>query len=232
MSLVVDSVYLGLVALGVYLVLHGIRSILRVMPFGRSRLELVERFWPTLLAFAAFGFLAYALRYALRETPEWSPVIILALFLSLVSLTWSMARDIVSGALLKASRVCQVGNVVRIGDVEGRIERLGLHAITLVTAEGEEAVVPFGEASRSAIVRSPVKGRVSPHVFRVQRPSGLAITEARRRIQTAALLQHWASVVRDPEVQLLGEDCLEVTVFTLDSDYAHRIESAIRERLG
>jgi len=50
----------------------------------------------------------------------------------------------------------------------------------------------------------------------------------KQTIRERSLKNHWASVVRDPEVLSLGDNQFEVTVYALGGDYAADIEATIR----
>jgi hypothetical protein len=70
------------------------------------------------------------------------------------------------------------------------------------------------------------------HVFRMKVRADSSIGDVRRVARESALLCHWASVVRDPELVAVGPSEFEITVFALDRDHAPEVEAAVRRALG
>lgn len=141
-------------------------------------------------------------------------------------------RDLLAGVALKAGRVCQVGDRVRIEGIEGRVARMGYRVLVLETTRGDEVVLPYGRVAREAVVRTRTADGVASHEFTLQLPPQLSTAEARERIRRAALLCHWAAVAREPEVAQTGDAELAVTVFSLDPEHATEIERAVRATLA
>ncbi|MEM7447364.1 MAG: mechanosensitive ion channel domain-containing protein [Myxococcota bacterium] len=231
MSVIFDLLYFTLIALAAFGTLRAMRWLLSVLPWMRPWVGSVERLWPGVTAAVTLGLIAHALRSAFSDSPERFPVMGVALIAALLLLIWNPARDMATGVLLKGLGAFPLGTLVRMDGLEGRVAHLGLRAITLTTVDGEEAVVPFSKVASASVVRSLSKSHTSPHMFRVHLPAGMTVAHARRQIRKVALLQHWSSVARDPEVKLIDRDWLEVTAFTLDADHVPRIEQAIRRGL-
>jgi len=224
---------LALVVLAALLlaVLRGVGWLLRVLPLSRSRADLVERAWPVLAMVGVLAFVLFAAHVLLGPAPGVGPfagVVVLGL---LVALSWWALRDTVSGVFLRAGRACRRGDFVRIGDVEGRVERMGWRAMVVVTHSGNEAILPYSRAARESIVRTPEQAQASPHVFAIPVPTDRQVGAVKQTVRRAALLSHWSSVVREPELALRGEDTLEVTVFALDAERGYEIEAAVRRAL-
>jgi small-conductance mechanosensitive channel len=226
---VVEVLTLVLVGLVLWAVLRGIGWTLRVLPVSQARADLTERVWPAVVAFGVVVYALFAARLLLGDAPGVAPLagaVVLGMF---VALSWFVLRDTVSGVFLRAGRACRVGDFVHIGDVEGRVERMGWRAMVVVTSSGKEAIIPYSRAVQSSIVRTPERAQASPHPFTVKVDGDLSdIKEAVRR---AALLCHWSSVVREPEVSLEGEDSLAVIVYALDAERGYEIEAAVRDAL-
>ncbi|MEM9194475.1 MAG: mechanosensitive ion channel family protein [Myxococcota bacterium] len=208
---------------------------LDLLPLRRQERELVDRGWPTLSLLVSAIFVAAAIYSLLADrTPTESIGILIGLVIA-VGIGWSTIRDVVVGAVLRADRVCALGDVVRIGEgdfeIEGRIERLGYRSLVLVTSGGEEAVVPYSRIGRSSVVRRPTDDSPTPHVFQLVL-GGRPIGAARDLIRRSALLSHWGSVVREPVVKLVDEDTVEVTAFVVDPDRGYDVEAEVRRSLA
>ncbi len=223
----VDVLTLVLLAGVLFVVLRFVGWALRVLPASRARAELTERLWPAVAAIVVVVYLLVAANVLMGRAPGLSPfagVTVLALF---VALSWWILRDTVSGVFLRAGRTFREGDFVRIGDVEGHVERLGWRAMVVVTQDGNEAIIPYTVAARASVVRTPEQAQASPHVFRIPLTDGRNVGTVKQIVRRAALLSHWSSIVRHPELRLDGEDTLEVTIFVLDAERGYEVEAAI-----
>jgi moderate conductance mechanosensitive channel len=67
----------------------------------------------------------------------------------------SLVRDIISGLFILFENQFGVGDVIRIGDVAGRVERMTLRIVVLRDVHGTVHIVPNGEIKRvSNLTRS------------------------------------------------------------------------------
>ncbi len=205
---------------------------IRVLPVSRAQAELTERLWPAVAAVVVVVYLLVAANVLLGRAPHLAPfagVAVLALF---VALSWWVLRDTVSGVFLRAGRTFREGDFVHIDDVEGHVERLGWRAMIVVTHDGNEAIIPYSRAAQAAVIRTPGEAQASPHVFQIPVADHDRIGAVKDTVRRAALLSHWSSIVREPEVRLEGDDHLEVTVYSLDAERSYEIEAAVRAALN
>lgn len=208
--------------------LLSIGRVVSTVPMKRSRRQLWVRLQPLLALFSLFAYAAFVTRVVLGEDGGLQPVAFILLGASVAGAGWFALRDFVAGVVLKASKFCQIGDTLRIGDLSGRVEQLGLRALTLETSQGGQAIVPYSQIAGRSVVRTPAVEGVAMHVFEVQASEGCELPKLRSAITEAALLSHYASIVREPLIKPLGEQRFEVTVFSLHSDYSSEIEAAVR----
>lgn len=223
----------ALIAIGIGLLLTLVLGtwLLRLVPMTRGRRELAGRAIPVIAAIAIFAYLFFAVGTLFRADPDSIPYARAALLLVLGAASWFAIRDIIAGLFIKAGRVCRVGDHVQIGDVKGRVERMGLRVMSVETSQGEEAILPYGSLTRSSLLRSPVVEGAALHVFEVELSTQSAVSNVRRIVRQSALNSHWSSAVRSPEVVAVTPNRFEVTLFALDADYAPVIEAAVRAAL-
>ena len=60
----------------------------------------------------------------------------------------SLVRDIISGLFILLENQFGVGDVIRVGDVSGRVERMTLRIVTMRDVQGVVHIVPNGEITR------------------------------------------------------------------------------------
>jgi hypothetical protein len=65
-------------------------------------------------------------------------------------------------------------------------------------------------------------------VFRIPIPTTRSIPELKRAVHEAALLCHWSSTRRMPQVAATDDGQLEITVFPVDANHVTEIERIVR----
>ncbi|MGF1469330.1 MAG: mechanosensitive ion channel domain-containing protein [Sandaracinaceae bacterium] len=213
-----------------FVVLRGLRVLLDYLPLSPERRRRARRAYPVVAGSAALLYFLWVAATLFGDRPERLALAVAAVLAATVAASWFAIRDVVAGVVLKAGRVVQVGDRVRIGEVEGRVERMGLRQVVIASGGGEEAVLPYRVVAAGPVSRTPVTDHGAVHVFEVP-VGGRSVSELKVRIREAALLSPWATLARRPEVEARGEDRLVVTVFALDADRAADVEGAVRAAL-
>ncbi|MBI3997998.1 MAG: mechanosensitive ion channel [Armatimonadetes bacterium] len=111
-----------------------------------------------------------------------------------------LIRDIIAGFFLLFEGLIQVGDVVRVGDVTGEVERLSLRTIQLRQFSGELVTIPNGEVQRFGNMN---RGFMRA-IVHVSLPYGADLGRAMDVMQRA--VEAWAGenvgvVLGPPEVQ-------------------------------
>lgn len=205
---------------------------LELVPMSRGRREQIGRIRPVVFALAALFYALFAARRVFADYPTYLPVVLTLIVVAFIVMAWFALRDVVAGVVLKAGRVCSVGDHVHVNGVHGRVTEMGMRVLTLETAEGDEAIIPYTRLARDSLLRTPVQDTVTVHAFEAHLPDGLSNIEGRTCIREAALRSHWSSLTREPKVSQVGENTFEVTVFSLDAEHGPHVERAIRQALA
>ena len=140
-----------------------------------------------------------------------------------------VGRGFVNGVYILVERPFRIGDYVRVGAVEGRVEEVGLRLTTLRTAAGERIIVP-NTVVFSSIIENSSAGKVDRQTYVA---SGIELPVA--EIQDAIIaslrgtphLSHLAPVVEVVRSRPDGTD-VEVTV---EHDLGVRIDDQVIERL-
>lgn len=225
---------LSSVALAV--VLYGLLRVARfaidVVPVAGHRRESLRRAFPIVSGAAGVLYLLVAAGLLFERYPQHFPVAVAVILGLTIAASWFAVKDLVSGIFLKAGRVCRVGDYVRVGDVQGRVQRMGHRVLVVETARGEEAILPYSRIAHQAVLRTPVAERGTLHVFELSLPNRSPVAETKHRIRESALRSHWAALAREPEIAVLDADRFEVTIYALDADHVREVEDAVRRSLG
>jgi hypothetical protein len=204
------------------------RFALDVAPISSRRRERLRRAMPVVTGAVVVLALFLATGLLFARYPAHLPYAVAVIAGVLALASWFAIRDVVSGVFVKAGRVCRVGDYVRVGDVSGRVERMGHRVLVVETAGGEEAIVPYSRLTRESVLRTPVAERGTLHVFELALQDAPPVAEAKRKIRESALSCHWAAVAREPEIAVIDENRFEVTVFAIDSDRVREVEAHVR----
>jgi small-conductance mechanosensitive channel len=204
---------------------------LDAIPMSRARRLLLARLRPLAGATLIAVFLVMAARWVLASDDRRAWIALALIAAVATAASWASLRDLLEGVYLRAGRSFAVGDRVQIGEVRGRVQRLGHRAVTLETADGELALIPYRTVATATIRREPNGGQPGLHVFRMAVPDHRSITEVKRAVREAALLCHWSSISRPPEVSAADDGQVEITVFPVDGDHVADLERTVRRAL-
>lgn len=231
-SVLVDCFLAVASGLALVLVLRFGRAVLDALPMSRARRTLVTRLQPIAGATLVVIYVVIAARWILDsgDTRAWLAFgFAVAVF---AAASWGALRDVIEGVYVRASRTLAVGDRVQIGAVRGRVQRLGHRNVVIEAVDGELALVPYRVVATSTVLRAPFDERSTFHVFRIAVPESRSVPEAKRIVREAALLCHWSSIARQPQVVATDDGQLEITVFPIGADHVADIERVLRRALG
>ena len=214
---------LGLVTalIGVVVLLVVLRMaawLVAVVPMRQARRTALRRIGPVVAGLTGVAYALVAVRFVFRGTTllaSLAGIVVLALVLGL---SWFALRDLVAGMFWKAGRTCQLGDIVQVEGVTGRVTRLGFRVLGIETEQGDRVFVPYSKLQSQALVVSREQYGENRHVFEVTIPSERSAGEVERTVLRAAMLCHGTSLARRPRVRQVARDRLEVTVFAVWSE--------------
>jgi hypothetical protein len=208
------------------------RALIDALPLSRARQVLVARMRPLAAATLIAIYALLATRWVLEsgDRREWFAF---ALVLGVAaSASWTVLRNALEGVYLRVGRTFAVGDRVEIAGVQGRVHRMGIRALVLETIDGQLAIIPYRTVASGTIRREPFRQQSAFHVFRVAIPEHRSIPELKRAVHEAALLCHWSSTRRVPQVTATDDGQLEITVFPVDANHVTEIERSVRSAVG
>jgi small-conductance mechanosensitive channel len=186
------------------------------------------------MAWLTFVWLA-ALRLLVAAT--WVGVAVRGMLLAvaLVLLT-PLLRDLIAAVTIALEGRHRGGDDVRVGELEGRIEVLGLRSVVLRRHDGSECSIPNRRFVASDIVRLNLPSGEAPCEFDILVPIVRGVAAASAELVEAALLSPYAAPGSLPEVFVLGSEPdglrLRVRVFVFDRRYEDRYRSDILARMS
>lgn len=152
-----------------------------------------------------------------------------------------LAADLASGFILLFERPLRIGDRLRLGDIEGRVDGIRMRSTTLITNDGIMVIVPNSELVRNKVVN----WSYSPHV-RLRIPIGVAYGSDIGAVTQSLLdaAQAVDQVMKDPspKVQLkgFGDSAIDFELLVwidqphdhqqIRSDLNYQIERVFREQ--
>jgi small-conductance mechanosensitive channel len=140
-----------------------------------------------------------------------------------------VGRGFVNGVYILVERPFRIGDHVRVGIAEGRVEEVGVRLTTLRTAAGDRIIVPNTVVFSSIIENSSV-GRVDRQKYSasgIERPVSEIQDAVIAALRGTPHLSHQAPVV---EVLRSSPDGTDIEV-TVEYDLGVRIDDLVIERL-
>ncbi|MEN0067168.1 MAG: mechanosensitive ion channel domain-containing protein [Myxococcota bacterium] len=207
-------------ALALITVLLGAWALVRLAPMTQARRRSLEQWFPILQLISILGFLVLGVQGLFSEPAYRALAVLLILFfgLWLARYTW---MDLWHGAFLRAGGHVKVGDTITVEPWQGRVSRLGPRVLTIETQDGSDAIIPYSRLAARTIVRTPRVDGAHRYTFEVDVPS---TDWTPQRLQRVALMHHWSTPSKPPEVKSVAADRFAVTVFALLPQHAADIE--------
>lgn len=208
--------------------------------FRLSHLETLQRFRPyivgglVILWGLAVVEMAFAIAHAL--TVHW---LSLGLFLlgTIVLTNFEWLRNIMAGLAIAFERRIQVGDSVRLGEIEGEIQSFQLRAVRVRGIDGRAHEIPNRKFVDESVSNLASEGDSACDVT-VSIPKHLSPQRARQLGREAALMTPLASPRHKPEVFVEADENddqerirLRVRGYAFDPAYQERYRSDVTSRL-
>jgi potassium efflux system protein len=144
----------------------------------------------------------------------------------------NVVNNFVSGLILLYERPIQVGDVLQVGTLQGRVRRIGVRSSTLATFDGAEVIVP----NANLIATDVVNWTLSDRVRRVDIAVGVGYgSDPKAALEILArVARAHAEVLKSPEPMALfvgfGDSALlfELRFWTPEYDAYVRVASEVR----
>ncbi len=147
----------------------------------------------------------------------------------------NVVNNFVSGLILLYERPIQVGDVLQVGTMQGRVQRIGIRSSTLATFDGAEVIVP----NATLIAADVVNWTLSDRIRRVDIAVGVSYGSDPREVLAilGRVAREHTEVLQAPEPAALfmrfGESSLdfELRFWTPEYDAWVRVGSDVRTRV-
>ena len=140
-----------------------------------------------------------------------------------------VGRSFVNGVYILVERPFRIGDRIRVGETEGRVEDVGVRLTILHSDSGERIIVPNTVIFSSTLENMSV-GNVDRQVFRMTGVDGATADIAQAGVETlrgAPHLSHKPPIITIAEASPGGS----TVVVTVEHDLGHRVDSVVIDRL-
>lgn len=177
--------------------------------------------------------MVFALFRTVTEYWVWLGVLVIGL-MTLASISW--LRNVAAGLAVAFEAHFHVGDLVRVGEVEGEIVEFGTRTVSLRAADGTLHQIPNEQFSRQSVIHLEANGEAACEIV-VALPAGISPERAVKLAHQAAFLTPLASPRHRPEVFLDvaaggGEGVeLHIRGFAFDPAYREHFRSDVVARV-
>ncbi len=220
------------VGLGLFGLFQGLRYLNRVSRQTKRRAAALETTLTIVETVAGLAFVVGAVPMLFSGRPEYSPYFAMILVVAVLWVCWVAIRDLVHGIFFKAGRVCRAGDELTVGDIRGRVRRLGYRVLEVATPEGEQVLLPYSKLTKATVTRRSGDVGAVRHAFTLAPPAAVSLASVTEAVALAALTHHWASVAHPPEVTLTEAGTLKIGLYALDPLRGPEIEAAVRQAVA
>lgn len=178
------------------------------------------------------GWLFWVVQATVGNRQVYTLVTVGIAFLLVGLFAWFLLRDVVAGIIFKLQHTLKLNQSIRVVDTSGRLLRLGITALVLENASGEQIKIPYTKLINETVARNEASDVIEPFDFSLQVSKSLAKDRWVPTLQQQVLLLPWASAQRTPVVQWQREDeathTFDLRVYSLNAYQAQKIESHLR----
>ena len=183
-----------------------------------------------------FFFILWSINSVLKDT-FYHMVAILSLFAILVGwLGWFAGRELIAGIMLRLTDNYQVGQNIRMQQLDGIINHIGFLSLSVQGDEGTIIKVPWSRISGQIYSKGIREDKSNRHTFTVNIPAAVKITELEQKVTQAVLLSAGSAIDKEPVIrqitQLENSSEYQVTVFAINPEYFQSIEQNVKNAVN
>lgn len=169
----------------------------------------------------------------LSGSSGWVSVVVLIAIVAVTLASHRLLQDLVGGVVLILERPFQIGDRLKIRDLEGQVRYIGLRSFQLVGSDLSVSSIPNSEILKNSVTNRSRGGLESQVIIDLTVPENCDLSEARRIAREAVVLCPYTYLNRPVEV-FLGPDeadspgpVLRVQAHVFDARYAHQLKTHV-----
>lgn len=223
-----------LLGIGIFMLFRFLKKLINYwVPERKNRTLKFERLLPVFEGIIWFSWVIWGVQGVFNNKLVYSLIILGLLVVIILSLSWFAIRDFIAGVILKLEGAFNIGERIKVKEMEGRVKELGYFGMKLENFQGEIISVPYSSVSGVTRVQSKSNDKVKNHSFQLDLPKKHAPAETIEKIRESILNTPWTSITKTPHVQLVSDSdnyyTFDIIVYSLHSRYFQKIETHLQK---
>ena len=223
-----------LLGIGIFLLFRFLKKLINYwIPERKNRTLKYERLLPVLEGIIWFSWVIWGVQGVFNNKLVYSLIILGLLVVIIISLFWFAIRDFIAGVILKLEGAFNIGERIKVKEMEGRVKELGYFGMKLENFQGEIISMPYSAVSGVTRVQSKSNDKVKNHSFQFELSRKYAPVESIEKIRESILNTPWASVTKPPHIQLINNSqehyTFDIIVYSLHPRYFQKIETHLQK---
>lgn len=209
------------------------------IPFIMKRKEskrFLRRYLPAGELFLWIIFILFSIDTFLNRNEIIGYSLYVLMFLFVVWFVFFVLRNIIAGTVFKLSDHFSLYDTLKVGKYSGRIVNFGKSSLELETENGKSIYIPYAKILNRVNIKTDPAEKISRYNFKLKTKKDIALREKTENIKQAIMVLPWSSIKKVPLINPIDEDensfTFDITIYSLEKEYFHKIENNIKEQFS
>lgn len=196
---------IGLFAVITFFVLRLFLKGLKILQVRYNTHLAYQRFFPVLEMLVWISFIYWSLEQIFPERLYFTIFFITISVIGMLWIGWYAARDYIAGIILRTQDVYEIGHQLAIGDIVGKILKLGYLNVELQKEDGIILKVPYSKITGNVHFNKDENKLISTYKFPLKIPAGAMLKGAAEKINKMILNSPWHAAHISPQINKISE---------------------------
>lgn len=225
--------YIKIIFLGIALFIF-----YRIISFLKKRLPIssdTQHYLTVVLPIAELitwlGFAVWCIRI-MYESEAYAMLITISVIIVLMIIpSWFLIRDLIFGILLVIQRKIEINTRIEVGDVSGKIVKVGYFTFDIKSKDGDIDTIPYSKIQSQVIKKYSENINLEKQLVRFTIPATNNFDETVERLKLILLNSPWVAASQQPLIKNIihenNEHIIEVFIYFLKKDYVEKIRDYV-----
>ena len=225
--------YIKIILLGIALfIFYRIISFLKKrLPISSDTQHYITVVLPIAELITWLGFAVWCIRI-MYESEAYAMLITISVIIVLMIIpSWFLIRDLILGILLVIQRKIEINTRIEVGDVSGKIVKVGYFTFDIKSKDGDIDTIPYSKIQSQVIKKSSENINLEKQLVRLTIPATKNIDETVERLKLILLNSPWVAASQQPLIKNIlhenNEHIIEVFIYFLKKDYVEKIRDYV-----
>lgn len=195
------------------------KSLKKYLPFAEFTVWIVFIIWSMRSFFKENQYLAIGLLVVVLSVAVWG--------------SWFLLKDYIAGLIFKTGKEYKEGETISLSEITGKIKEFKTRSLEVETPDGKLIHFPYAKILNLNIEKGQQKGSAKSHKFIIKAKAKKDYEDLKNNLIKTILNLPWVSIKDVPKIRFINKEnnvfVTEITVFSLEYKYFHKLEQFIRE---